>query len=285
MHLTPMLHAQRIHTCTRECSYDVGGRASLQLTCYPGGGARYVRHRDASPASAPGRVATGILYLNAGAPWEPRAHGGQLAVYCARRCVAGGGGNGGGGSNDGGGESGPAGAAAAAAAAAGGGGGSGDSGGGGSRESDESSAALGVDAGEPALVVAPRGGRLVAFEAALEHEVLPAWRERYALTVWLYRRGDDGDCRDGSGGDGNSGSQAEPVAAAASQSSERRAAAGAASVVPRAPVDAAAAAGRIFVSIAAYRDAEAAWTLRDLFLKASRPGRVSAGVHWQVRGL
>lgn len=26
--------------------YDVGGRPSVQLACYPGDGARYVRHRD-----------------------------------------------------------------------------------------------------------------------------------------------------------------------------------------------------------------------------------------------
>lgn len=33
--------------------YDVGGRPSLQLACYPGGGARYVRHRDGE--AGPGR--------------------------------------------------------------------------------------------------------------------------------------------------------------------------------------------------------------------------------------
>lgn len=26
--------------------YDTGGRPSVQLACYPGGGTRYVRHRD-----------------------------------------------------------------------------------------------------------------------------------------------------------------------------------------------------------------------------------------------
>jgi hypothetical protein len=44
---------------------DVGGRPSCQLARYPGGGARYVRHRDAS-ASAPHRSVTAILYLNPG---------------------------------------------------------------------------------------------------------------------------------------------------------------------------------------------------------------------------
>lgn len=45
--------------------FDVGGRPSFQLACYPGGGARYVRHRDAS-ASVPYRAVTAILYLNPG---------------------------------------------------------------------------------------------------------------------------------------------------------------------------------------------------------------------------
>jgi hypothetical protein len=38
----------------------------------------------------------------------------------------------------------------------------------------------------------------------------------------------------------------------------------------------------IFVSIAAFRDAECQWTLRDMFLKAAHPDRVTAGVVWQV---
>jgi hypothetical protein len=36
------------------------------------------------------------------------------------------------------------------------------------------------------------------------------------------------------------------------------------------------------VAVPAYRDPEAAWTLRDLFLKAARPDRVHAGVVWQA---
>ncbi|KAI7838991.1 hypothetical protein COHA_007231 [Chlorella ohadii] len=57
--------------------HDVGGRPSFQLACYPGGGARYVRHRDAS-ASVPYRAVTAILYLNT--DWVP-AHGGMLCIY------------------------------------------------------------------------------------------------------------------------------------------------------------------------------------------------------------
>mmetsp|Transcript_69957 Transcript_69957/g.216288 ORF Transcript_69957/g.216288 Transcript_69957/m.216288 type:complete len:116 (-) Transcript_69957:90-437(-) len=35
--------------------------------------------------------------------------------------------------------------------------------------------------------VAPTGGKLVVFFSALWHEVLPAYRERRALTLWIYR--------------------------------------------------------------------------------------------------
>lgn len=45
------------------CRFDVGGRISVQLACYPGRGARYVRHTDASDA-VPGRTVTALLYLN-----------------------------------------------------------------------------------------------------------------------------------------------------------------------------------------------------------------------------
>ena len=42
------------------------------------------------------------------------------------------------------------------------------------------------------------------------------------------------------------------------------------------------AAATIFVSVAAFRDAECRWTVRDLFEKAARPGRVHVGVCWQA---
>ena len=38
--------------------------------------------------------------------------------------------------------------------------------------------------------MAPIADRLVAFVASLEHEVLPSWRERYAITTWMYNRRD-----------------------------------------------------------------------------------------------
>jgi SM-20-related protein len=53
------------------------GRFDLQLACYPGGGARYARHRDAFPGQS-NRRATAIWYANEG--WVPE-HGGALRLY------------------------------------------------------------------------------------------------------------------------------------------------------------------------------------------------------------
>lgn len=49
----------------------------LQAACYPGGGARYVRHVDALRGDAARRF-TAILYLN---PTWQRAHGGRLCAW------------------------------------------------------------------------------------------------------------------------------------------------------------------------------------------------------------
>ena len=58
----------------------VGGSlddCNLMCACYPGGGARYVKHRDALPYKA-GRKLTVIYYLNA--HWQP-GHGGELRIW------------------------------------------------------------------------------------------------------------------------------------------------------------------------------------------------------------
>lgn len=52
-------------------------RLDVQLARYPGGGARYRRHRDAFPGRSSRRV-TAIYYLNPG--WRPEA-GGRLRLY------------------------------------------------------------------------------------------------------------------------------------------------------------------------------------------------------------
>lgn len=94
-------------------------RHEMQVTCYPGNGARYVKHVDDAHGSR-GRVLTLIAYANPG--WEP-AHGGSLRLHVV----------------------------------------------GGPRE------------------VAPLDRRLVLFwsDARAPHEVLPAHRERYAVSVWF----------------------------------------------------------------------------------------------------
>jgi SM-20-related protein len=53
------------------------GLSKFMAACYPGDGARYVRHRDAWPHK-PGRKLTLILYLNEG--WRP-GHGGCLRIW------------------------------------------------------------------------------------------------------------------------------------------------------------------------------------------------------------
>ena len=95
---------------------------NFMAASYPGGGARYVKHRDALPYKA-GRKLTVIYYLNP--HWQP-ADGGELQIW--------------------------------------------------------------PPDGGPPVVVAPRADRLVLFVSSLEHEVLPAWRPRYALTTWMFNR-------------------------------------------------------------------------------------------------
>jgi len=141
----------------------------------------------------------------------------------------------------------------------------------------------GITNGEPATLIAPLGGRLLVFESRMEHEVLPCNRVRYSVTAWMYGGGDT----DGMHAVGSRG-----AVAYAPQQPQPPAAPAAAEPAPPAPAEPAEPAepagstevlsGRIFVSIAAYRDPECAWTLRDLFLKAAHPEHVFAGVVWQV---
>jgi len=64
--------------CAVLSRYDVSGRCSCQLACYPGGGARYVRHTDASD-SAPDRTVTALLYLNT--DWDPQVQSTMACVH------------------------------------------------------------------------------------------------------------------------------------------------------------------------------------------------------------
>ncbi|KAI8476494.1 MAG: GlcNAc-domain-containing protein [Monoraphidium minutum] len=194
--------------------YDVSGRVSIQLACYPGGGARY-------------------------------ADGGQLALY-----------------------------------------------------NFTPPAGPGLAGGEPALLVAPLSGRLLVFESGQEHEVLPAHRVRHSVTVWLYRGGGGGgggesggsgggeEAGSSSGGGGGGGEEAGISGGGGTGggggSGSGGSGGGGGGGEAGGEGEGEVAAGRIFVAVPAYRDPEAPWTLRDLFLKAARPGRVFAGVVWQV---
>jgi len=220
----------------------------------------------------------------------------------------------------------------------------------------EDSCAAGYLSREPAVLVAPLGGRLLVFDSSLPHEVLPAHRNRLSITAWFYRASSGaappadatvvaGDAAAGSGklpadavaaggsGDAQPASrdlqQAEelaavqlhagtapqadglsstpqpaalPVSGLSTNSTDLLApadtaaptsahiGAAAAAVAARSTAAAAAVDGpgcsarllTIFVSIAAFRDDECQWTLRDLFLQATHPQRVFVGVVWQV---
>lgn len=96
-------------------------RVEVQLARYPGGGARYQRHRDAFPGG-PNRRLTAIYYANP--DWRPE-HGGLLRLHLPER----------------------------------------------------------------PLDVAPVLDRLVVFlSERLDHEVLPTFAPRLAVTAWFYGR-------------------------------------------------------------------------------------------------
>ena len=110
------------------CANDLGNgrllvRHEMQCTCYPGNGARYVRHVD-DALQHRGRRLTCIVYANP--EWEA-AHGGQIRLYVKR------------------------------------------------------------DGKEKPVDVAPLDGRLLLFwsDSRCPHEVLPAHKERYAVSVWI----------------------------------------------------------------------------------------------------
>lgn len=103
------------------------GRFEAQAAHYAGGGARYVRHRDAFRGGPnANRRLTAIYYVNEA--WTP-AHGGVLRLY--------------------------------------------------------------PEPDGPPVDVEPRADRLVVFlSAEVEHEVLPVFAPRWAVTAWYYGRED-----------------------------------------------------------------------------------------------
>eukprot|EP00879_Flechtneria_rotunda_P018527 GHRR01019440.1.p1 GENE.GHRR01019440.1~~GHRR01019440.1.p1 ORF type:complete len:449 (+),score=168.94 GHRR01019440.1:347-1693(+) len=255
--------------------YDVSGRCSIQLACYPGAGARYARHADASDA-VPGRTVSALLYLNS--DWDAQVDGGQLVLYNAVHTACGSNGS----------------SSADAAGSVG--------------------APFGYLAGEPALVVSPIAGRLLVFDSRLNHEVLPAQKHRYAITAFFYRQSHKlaepppaaaavAAIVTSQVDNSTAAHPLQQLPALAQGTVQQQPANLAAQAMP-VPTLAAAAdttptggvteqklyrcnpssncLPRIFVSIAAFRDPECQWTLRDLFVNATHPERVFVGVVWQI---
>ena len=145
----------------------VGSRAPLQVACYPGGGARYVRHCDntCNRGNGPlcnGRRLTAVFYPNRA--WAAN-DGGELRVWPTESVT--GGGSAASVTNDANGRS------------SGSGGSSSHGGGSGSGSSTEP---------PPLADVEPLADRLILFFADLRvpHEVLPSFAERYAITLWYF---------------------------------------------------------------------------------------------------
>jgi hypothetical protein len=86
VHMAPIrallddMRAMATAIAASDSSVTLTGESSVQVACYPGGGARYAPHLDAyvSSAAQPHRVYTLLYYLNDA--WQP-AHGGCLRVH------------------------------------------------------------------------------------------------------------------------------------------------------------------------------------------------------------
>ena len=122
-------------------------RSKPTLACYPGNGARYVKHLDNAGANS--RLLTMIIYLQE-ASWDAAADGGQLRIY---------------------GEAEPAEAAGPGAVG-------GDEGGG---------SELGGGAAYEVDVAPTQGRAVLFWsDARTPHEVLPCHRERWAVSLWYH---------------------------------------------------------------------------------------------------
>lgn len=77
--LLPLLDLfDSLRSSLNQSAYLGLSRYDLQLALYPGGGARYVRHRDSFTGTGTNRRLTAIYYLNA--QWRPE-HGGALRLF------------------------------------------------------------------------------------------------------------------------------------------------------------------------------------------------------------
>ena len=123
--------------------------------------------------------------------------------------------------------------------------------------------------GTPSADIDPKLGRLVLFRSdRVQHEVLPSWRDRIALTFWIA---------------GRYGGQPSPSPVPLRQG------------LGHLPLEIPPARARpfglsaeghwdrrtIFVSVASYCDSECSRTVHDLFRTAAVPSRICVGVVWQ----
>lgn len=142
-----------------EKAFDLGmEKSTFMLAEYPGGGTKYVKHRDAAPSPYAGRKITAIYYLNTfdtsegtiseaecSTPCSGVWHkdlGGELKIWpCAKEDLF---------PEEPGGEPRPS--------------------------------------NKPAVDIEPRGDRLVVFRSSLEHEVGATFFSRMAITAWFVNK-------------------------------------------------------------------------------------------------
>lgn len=162
---------------------------------------------------------------------------------------------------------------------------------------------------------------MVLFESGMEHEVLPAYAKRFAVTAWFSEKGqkvapslggvcsiEEAEAERSPHTDayetpfvGNRGNLSMGPKEGAGEIAESPhlktsfqtpASTGKQSVPSSSPckpdphLDPPSTSQpnseRIFVSIACFRDSECRWTVKDLFQKADVPGRVWVGIVWQI---
>jgi hypothetical protein len=168
---------------------------------------------------------------------------------------------------------------------------------------------LGESEPEPAAAqweMDPLLGRVVVFRSdVVEHEVLPAWGPRFALTCWFYGRplhsipppvaaAAEGSSIKPLGAlvaafaaGVNNGGEKDPAAAASGAPGTAETDGVRTTTLPPLQIDEDEegeevwGAQTIFVSVAAYRDSECQHTLHSLFATARHPERVSVGLVWQ----
>ncbi|KAJ3307906.1 Egl nine 3 [Blyttiomyces sp. JEL0837] len=179
----------------------------VQIGFYNKHGARYVKHRDCSPA-IPDRRITMILYLNE--EWT-KENGGELRLYPTNNMEL------------------------------------------------------------SSIDIAPLSNRLLIFCSELEHEVLPSYSDRYALTMWFYYPAPISfvpkPLKSVTISNSSLLSNA-PLTTSDQQKQQVREQEGDTT-------------STIFVSIAAYRDPETNATINSILSNATSPERIRVGVLYQ----